>query len=145
MSSFSSPVRGGPSPRPFSLSDYLFEKRIAYVLIAPTLLGIVLVNVYPLIYTVVVSFQRYKITSPHGTWVGLENYAQILSSTSVLNSVRVSLEYTLGSVSFSIASTLPPRSPASCAVTSILAGAATAARSASTRPTKAAARCTCWT
>ena len=80
------------------IREYLFEKRIAYVLIFPTMLGILLVNVYPLIYTIVVSFQRYKITSPVGTWIGLANYTQILASSTVLSSVAISIEYTVGSV-----------------------------------------------
>lgn len=118
MSSSRSPSDQSIVRRRFSLYDFLFETHIAYVLIAPTLLGILLVNVYPLIYTVAVSFQRYKITAPSGTWVGLANYQQILSSSTVLNSVRVSIEYTLGAVAgafvvgFALALLLNRRLPA---------------------------------
>ena len=87
--------------RRIDLGDYLLEKKIAYVLIAPTLVGILLVNVYPLIYTFVVSFQEYKITSVAGRWIGAANYTKILSDPEVWNSIRVSIVFTLASVSLS--------------------------------------------
>ena len=84
--------------RRLSIAEYLFERKIAYVLVLPTVLGILLVNVYPLVYTVVVSFLELKITSSAGKWVGLANYARILRDPEVWNSVRISIVFTVASV-----------------------------------------------
>ena len=54
-----------------SIHSYLFEKHIAYLLIMPTLVSVLLVNVYPLVYTFVLSFQEYKLSSAAGRWIGL--------------------------------------------------------------------------
>jgi multiple sugar transport system permease protein len=90
-----------PPTRARSLREYLFEKKVAYVLILPTLLAILLVNVYPLVYTFALSFEQYRISSAAAKWIGLTNYAAILADPNVLGSVRVSLIYTIGSVGVS--------------------------------------------
>src|SRR5437763_14277897 len=84
-----------------SIQGYLFEKHIAYLLIFPTLLGIVLVNVYPLVYTFVLSFQEYKLSSATGRWIGFANYTKILSDREVWNSIWISIVFTGASVGIS--------------------------------------------
>jgi multiple sugar transport system permease protein len=77
------------------------ERRIAYVLILPTALGILLVDVYPLIFNLWISFQERKISSATTPFIGLANYAKIINDPEVWNAIRVSLIFTGGSVLFS--------------------------------------------
>ncbi len=77
------------------------ERRIAYVLIAPTVIGIALVNIYPLGYAVFISFQEKKLSTRNQRFVGFENYQRLLADPEILNSLRLSLIFVVCSVVFS--------------------------------------------
>ena len=79
----------------------LLERHIAYVLILPTIIGILLVDFYPLLYNLWISFQERKISSAVAPFVGLRNYSRIIGDPEVWNAIRVSLIFTFGSVLFS--------------------------------------------
>jgi multiple sugar transport system permease protein len=97
------PVGAVPAARSLRtgrLSMFL-ERHIAYVLILPTVVGILLVDLYPLLYNLWISFQERKISSAVAPFIGLRNYARILGDPEVWNAIRVSLLFTVGSVLFS--------------------------------------------
>lgn len=79
------------------------ERHIAYFLILPTLLGIAIVNVYPLLDTVRLSFTDRLLSRPEENtrFVGLENYSRILTNADAWNALKVSLIFTLTSVGLS--------------------------------------------
>lgn len=83
------------------------EVRWGYLLVAPALLVILLVTLYPLGYTLWLSFQQKIIKFPWlpQGWVGLANYQELLTSprfwqamahTLLFTTVSVSLELVLG-------------------------------------------------
>ncbi len=76
----------------------LVERRIAYVLILPTVLALLIVDVYPLLYNVWISFEERKIAVATPLFVGLRNYQRILADPEVWHAIRVSLIFTVGSV-----------------------------------------------
>src|SRR6185503_15716125 len=58
------------------------ERKLAWMLCAPAVIIMALVAVYPIIYAIYLSFQRYDLRFPADQkWVGLANYSTILSST----------------------------------------------------------------
>ena len=79
------------------------EKRIAYWMILPTVLVIVLIAAWPVLYEVFLSFQR---TLPNATeWVWFNNYITMftdstfwvaLFNTTVFTAVSVSFEFAIG-------------------------------------------------
>ena len=77
------------------------ERRIAYLLVLPTVICIVLVDVYPLLFNLWISFQERKISSAVPIFVGLRNYQRIVADPEVWNAIRVSLIFTGASVFFS--------------------------------------------
>jgi multiple sugar transport system permease protein len=81
--------------------DWFIERNIAYLLILPTVLGILIVNFYPLAYTVVISFQEYKISSREPLFIGLSNYRRILADPEVWHAIRISAVFTIVSVGLS--------------------------------------------
>jgi len=83
------------------------EARLAYLLLAPALLAIALIALYPLGYTVWLSCQQKILKLPWlgQTWVGLANYRELLGSsrywmafvnTVMFTLVSVALETVLG-------------------------------------------------
>lgn len=75
---------------PANLSD----STLRWLLVAPALVVIVCVFVYPLAYSLWMSFHAYDIISPP-RWVGLRNYERILSDGRFWNSVRVSFSFAI--------------------------------------------------
>lgn len=74
------------------------ERRIAYLLILPTLIGIVIITLYPLAYAFVISFQDNRLRSRESPFIGLANYQAIVTDPEVWNSIRITLIFTVVSV-----------------------------------------------
>ena len=56
------------------------DQKWGYLMIAPTILGLIILNVYPFVETIILSFSSKKVFG--GTkFVGLENYIKMFSST----------------------------------------------------------------
>ena len=77
------------------------DRHAPYLLIAPTLLGILLVDVYPLLFNALISLQERKIATRDPLFVGLRNYAAVIWDPEVLHSLKVSVVFTVVSVSLS--------------------------------------------
>jgi len=101
-------IRVVPSAPPKAkASDRLHHERtLGLRLSAPAFIVMVLVTAYPLGYAVVLSFYQYRLTDPAGrSWVGLQNYATVLTdpiwwaavaTTAVITIASVAVELVLG-------------------------------------------------
>ncbi len=88
--------------------------------VAPTIVFLLAINIYPLIYSIVVSFTDKKLGRPTSEWVGTENYgrvfdtekhhtyAQAIRTTGIFVFFAVSVELLLG---FGLALLLRDRHP----------------------------------
>jgi len=82
------------------------ERRLGLSLSAPAFIVMVAVTAYPLLYAVVLSLYRYRLTDPEGReFVGLTNYATVLTdpiwwndfvTTAAITVVSVAVELVLG-------------------------------------------------
>ncbi len=90
------PVRARPPWR--TALSWWVERRIAYVLILPTLLGIAILTLYPLANAFVISFQDNRLRSRESPFIGFDNYRAIVSDPEVWNSIRLTLIFTVTSV-----------------------------------------------
>src|SRR3954470_10582690 len=54
-------------------------RALGYAFVAPTLAFLVLFNVYPLLYNVVLSFTDAKLSGGEWGWVGGANYARVFA------------------------------------------------------------------
>jgi multiple sugar transport system permease protein len=80
------------------------SKYTKFVLLTPALLIVLLTTTYPLLYAFVTSFRDWRLSrSPlPRAWVGFDNYARAFTDDNFLNSVRVTLVYTVLSVVLSL-------------------------------------------
>ncbi|MFG1931178.1 carbohydrate ABC transporter permease [Mycobacterium sp. NPDC048908] len=86
--------------------DKKSERRLAFLLITPAVLLMLLVTAYPIGYAVWLSLQRYNLATPEDTsFVGLGNYITVLSDrywwtafavTLAITVVSVAIEFVLG-------------------------------------------------
>src|SRR5689334_15628501 len=67
--------------------------------ILPTLILLIVWNIFPLFYSLYLSFTRFQATSNQPPiWVGLDNYANIFADTNLWRSFTVTGRYALLSV-----------------------------------------------
>ena len=92
---------GVQDTRPRVSAGALLDRYAAYILIAPTLAGVLIVDVYPLIFNTLISFQARKISTAQPHFVGLQNYAAVILDPEMLHSLKVSIIFTAVSVCFS--------------------------------------------
>jgi multiple sugar transport system permease protein len=94
--------RGGP---PIS-EQTRSERRLGWMLCAPAVVVMLLVTAYPIVYAIVLSMQDLDLRFPdEGGFVGLDNYATVLSSslwwqdfwnTILITVISVAIELSLG-------------------------------------------------
>src|ERR1700751_4698055 len=70
---------------------------LPYLLVAPTMVLVLVIAVYPMIDSLIISLQDNPLV-PSATFVGLANYAQVLSDPIFRGAVGVTLIFTVLSV-----------------------------------------------
>jgi len=91
-----------PDSRAERISKWFWnETRFAYVVLAPVLLVLAVLTIYPLISAFVMStqFVDYRRPAELGTFVGLQNYARLLSSEDFWRSLEITGVFVLVTVS----------------------------------------------
>lgn len=69
------------------------SSRVPYLLIAPAFILFAIFNAYPLIWSLYISFTSWDGLNSVKSFIGLENYQQLLSDHEFLTSVRVTAVY----------------------------------------------------
>ncbi len=61
------------------------DRAIAWMFVTPTILLLLAINIFPLIWTIYLSFTNYRANRPNAVvrWVGLDNYSSILVDADV--------------------------------------------------------------
>jgi multiple sugar transport system permease protein len=75
----------------------LNEWKWGYIMIFPTFIGLMVLNIIPAIQTLILSFEKAGAFGK-STWVGLENYKKLFQDTAVIQAVFNTLGYTIISV-----------------------------------------------
>jgi multiple sugar transport system permease protein len=79
------------------------ERRLGFLLCAPAVIVMLAVAGYPLIYAIFLSFERYNLELPQDIkFIGLSNYAAVLSSPYWWQALKVTMIITVFSVSISL-------------------------------------------
>ena len=96
----------GAKPMGFASSLSLFSDRhFKYLMIAPAILILLMVGIFPLIYSLVVSFQNITMTEVDTSFAGLLNYKQLfrdqrlwesLMHTAIITVIALPLELVFG-------------------------------------------------
>ncbi len=83
-----------------------YEERIAWLFITPVVLGILIFQIYPTIFSLYASFTTWNLITPP-RWVGLENYVSLFTTDRFfIKSMWNTIRYTLGVVLPSMAISL---------------------------------------
>jgi ABC-type sugar transport systems, permease components len=82
----------------------LSDRAIAWLFIAPTVILLLAINVFPLIWTIRLSFTNYRANRPNAAlrWVGLDNYTSILSDPDVWHAMQATAHFVLWSITLQV-------------------------------------------
>ena len=73
----------------------LSDRAIAWLFVAPTILILLAVNIFPLIWTIRLSFTNFRANRPNAEveWVGLRNYERILTDEDVWQTMQATAHF----------------------------------------------------
>ena len=78
----------------------LSDIAIRNMFVIPTIVFLILINIFPLFYSLVLSFADYSAVSAKAPdWIGIQNYRELLRDPHVWESLYITLKYVIISVS----------------------------------------------
>ena len=79
------------------------ERRVAMMLLLPALIFLLLMTIFPTIYSLWLSLQQYNLSRPDlASFVGLRNYGQLLQDDLFWKSVRLTLIFSFVALAFQL-------------------------------------------
>jgi multiple sugar transport system permease protein len=73
----------------------LSDRALAWLFVLPTIVLLLAFNIFPLFWTVYLSFTNYRANRPNAEvgWVGLDNYRRVLNDETVWESMRATAHF----------------------------------------------------
>ncbi|MGA2550686.1 MAG: sugar ABC transporter permease [Burkholderiaceae bacterium] len=78
----------------------LSDRAIAWWFVAPSILLLLAINIFPLIWTIRLSFTNFRANMPSAPirWVGLDNYIDILTDEDIWTAMQVTARFVVWSI-----------------------------------------------
>jgi multiple sugar transport system permease protein len=78
----------------------LSDRAIAWVFIGPTIALLLAINIFPLIWTVWLSFTNYRANRPNAPlrWLGLDHYTDLLTDPDIWHGMQVTARFVVSTV-----------------------------------------------
>src|SRR5262249_1557945 len=78
----------------------LSDRMVAWLFIAPTIILLLAINIFPLVWTVRLSFTNYRANRPNAPikWIGLDNYTSILTDPDVWAGMQVTARFVITTI-----------------------------------------------
>jgi multiple sugar transport system permease protein len=82
----------------------LSDRTIAWLFVAPSIFLLLAVNIFPLIWTVRLSFTNFRVNRPNNEveWVGLQNYQRILTDPDVWNTMQATAHFMIWTLTLQV-------------------------------------------
>ena len=73
----------------------LSDRTIAWIFVAPTIFLLLAINIFPLIWTIRLSFTNFRANRPNAEvkWVGLDNYTKILTDEGIWANMQATAHF----------------------------------------------------
>ncbi len=78
----------------------LSDRAIAWIFVAPTIAILLAINIFPLIWTVYLSFTNFRVNRPNAEveWVGLQNYQRILGDADIWMTMQATAHFLIWTI-----------------------------------------------
>jgi multiple sugar transport system permease protein len=94
-------ARPGDAGRLRPRFTWLSDRRLTWLFLSPTMILLLLIAIFPLIWSLYLSFTEYSVIQDAATgpkWVGLRNYAQLLSDRNIWNRFSLTASFVVPAV-----------------------------------------------
>src|SRR3979409_892273 len=80
------------------------DRAIAWLFITPSVLLLLAINIFPLLWTIQLSFTNYRANRPNAVlrYVGLDNYRDILTDPEVWHAMQITAHFVLWSIALEL-------------------------------------------
>ena len=84
---------------------YLSAEGAYLLMLAPLLIFVIIVAIYPLAFSIFISFFKYRLTDPDQTktFIGIANYQQAFKDPIVVGSLKTTMKFVVGTVVLELA------------------------------------------
>ena len=82
----------------------LSDRTIAWLFVAPTIFLLLAINIFPLIWTIYLSFTDFRANRPNRPveWVGIENYRKILTDDGIWGNMQATAHFLIWTIVFQV-------------------------------------------
>ena len=82
----------------------LSDRAIAWLFITPTVLLLLAINIFPLLWTIYLSFTNYRANRPNAPveWVGLRNYQRVLTDPDIWHTLQVTAHFVFWTIALQV-------------------------------------------
>ncbi|MBX2868113.1 MAG: sugar ABC transporter permease [Acidiferrobacterales bacterium] len=94
------PIKNKQSANLMNKVRGLSDRAIAWIFISPTILILLAINIFPLIWTVYLSFTNYRVNRPKKDveFIGLRNYERILSDADIWITMQATAHFLIWTI-----------------------------------------------
>ncbi|MGZ5786996.1 MAG: carbohydrate ABC transporter permease [Ramlibacter sp.] len=97
-------------PAPVSVSGTLLarqglsDRALAWLFVGPTILLLLAFNIFPLLWTIWLSFTNYRANHPNAevSWLGLDNYKRVLNNEAIWDHLSVTAHFLCCSIALQL-------------------------------------------
>jgi multiple sugar transport system permease protein len=78
----------------------LSDRAVAWIFVAPSIFLLLAVNIFPLIWTIRLSFTNFRVNRPNADieFVGLKNYVAILTSDDIWQTMQATAHFLIWTI-----------------------------------------------
>jgi hypothetical protein len=78
----------------------LSDRTIAWLFVGPTILLLLAINIFPLIWTIYLSFTNFAVNKPNAEvkWVGIRNYTRILTDEDTWSNMQATAHFLIWTI-----------------------------------------------
>jgi multiple sugar transport system permease protein len=82
----------------------LSDRTIAWIFVAPTIFLLLAINIFPLIWTIYLSFTNYRANRPNEPveWVGLRNYQRVLTDDGIWANMQTTAHFLIWTITLQV-------------------------------------------
>lgn len=78
----------------------LSDTKLAWLFVAPSILLLLAINIFPLLWTIYLSFTNYRVNRPNRDvdWIGLRNYERILNDADIWQTMQATAHFLVSTI-----------------------------------------------
>jgi multiple sugar transport system permease protein len=82
----------------------LSDRALAWLFVTPTIILLLAFNIFPLFWTIYLSFTNYRANRPNQTteWMGIENYTRVLADEAIWENMRATAHFLCWSITLQL-------------------------------------------